>query len=208
MQKKGLRKKVQELILTLEEFNKSKQEDNSKTYTAEQKTPEITEVTKSKYEAMKMMLEDAVGRVNDENLVDRRIVIRLLMTLFDPEEMVKSIDESNGNKSNSTLAEESSSEKRDDKIIALFCSTLRMDEAQQKLIVKSFRIITRGYKQFLESMQNRYGSSNAGFGTWFKRNASASESSYERKPHTREKSLSKLWVQFLIEESSKNQPNT
>jgi hypothetical protein len=154
------------------------------------------------------MLEDAVGRVNDENLVDRRIVIRLLMTLFDPEEMVKSIDENNGNKSNSTLVEESSSEKRDDKIIALFCSMLRMDEAQQKLIVKSFRIITRGYKQFLESMQNRYGSSNTGFGTWFKRNASASESSYERKPHTREKSLSKLWVQFLIEESTKNQPNT
>jgi transcription initiation factor TFIIIB Brf1 subunit/transcription initiation factor TFIIB len=80
-------KRVQlELEESKQKYDKLKQEMERREISAN----EVLGRCKSNYtffhkivETMKQMLQDAVGRVNDDNLIDRRVLARLLFTIAD-----------------------------------------------------------------------------------------------------------------------------
>ncbi len=188
----------------LERMQKLKEERDQVIHEMKRDSEHVVRMRKQ-YDAMRVMLEDAIGRANDENLVDRRVINRLLMTLFDPSPP-PSLDDSSG-ALGGTLGRDTLFDKQDNKVIALLCNTLRMDETQQRITTNSLRTLVRGHHDSAAAV------SGSGIGGWFRSRGlnnrqsasfSSSESSYENKG---EKSLSKLWVQFLIEESSKTPNN-
>jgi predicted RNase H-like HicB family nuclease len=153
---------------------------------------EETSFMKKQFDTMRSMLEDAISRVNDENLVDRRVVNRLLLTLFDP-----SIELIEPQSATPQLGVDTNA-KREDKIIGLLCSTLRMNEEQRKTMLLTLKNVMRKNTTIEQNTQE----SSGGF-RWFRRsgNTESYNSAAAEKQNTQ--SLSQLWVQFLLAEAEK-----